>query len=111
MKKFITVGLLLGFSTFGFANEGHKKKPQHPRKGMVVAVGGERAQAIFESLDVEVETKSGERGSADIKAVGGLKCIHFSNDEKEGFRCWLKGKPAKKRHPKGPKGPKRPDRD
>ena len=99
MKKLFATGLFLGLLSPAFAEEKpDKKHPPKKKPGIsVVAVGGDRAQAIFDALDVEAESKSNEKGTVDIKAVGGLKCLHFVGEEKEGYRCFLKGRSIKKR--------------
>ena len=101
--KLLTVGLLfvsgLALASAEKGDRDHKKK-----RG---CVHGEKAEAIFNDLDVESRTKETERGTLEFKRSGPLFCVNFTNAEVDKYRCCLKkkkGKPGK-----GKPGKRKPD--
>jgi len=104
MKKVLTIIALLGLSSTVFAHPGMGRgmRPGHHggKKFAKAVVKGQKAQAIFEALNADIEIKDRPKFTAEVKKVGSLKCAQLTKKEDTSvvkYRCVLKGK-------KGPRG-------
>ena len=84
--KFITISLLL-FSGLSFASQ---SEINHSPKKKMGCVYGDRAETIFNDLDVESRSKESDRGTIEVKRSGPLVCANLSNDEADRYRCCFK---------------------
>lgn len=104
-KALFACFLVLPLLNISFANENDGHRPGHPRRHHRGGIHGQRAQAVYDALNVAAVVKEKPKRTLSVKKVGGLVCLKIDRKQvtnetptliedttKTRYACFLKNK-------------------